>query len=170
VEFVKKLHPLAVTPKITPMKKSSLLLIALFAVTVNTDFFRLTDKTFHKGQILRRNVVHVNHQNFTKESALFLDSLAAFLIKHDKMQIEVGHFTDQRGSEEFNKEFSQLRVDATVNYLTKKGVNSGNLVPVAYGEANFIYSQKEIDAEPDKTKQENMYKANKRTEFKILAL
>lgn len=158
------------TPKAKNMKKAGLLVLVFATVITNTQFFKLTDKTFAKGQILRRNVVHVNHKDFTKESALFLDSLAAFLISHGNMRIEVGHYTDSRGAESFNKEFSQMRVDATVAYLEKKGVKRDNLVPVAYGETGLIYSDKQMDAEPDKKKQEQMHIDNRRTEFKILSL
>ena len=63
-----------------------------------------------------------------------LDSLAALMHQFPSVTIEVGGYTDGRGSEAYNLKLAQKRVDACIRYLVKKGIRKNRLVGKAYGE------------------------------------
>jgi outer membrane protein OmpA-like peptidoglycan-associated protein len=69
-----------------------------------------------------------------RESHRILDEIAAILQQHaeiDRIRVE-GH-TDNVGAAGYNKDLSQRRAAAVVEYLASKGVAPERLVPVGYG-------------------------------------
>lgn len=71
-----------------------------------------------------------------------LDSLAALMHQFPSVTIEVGGYTDGRGSEAYNLKLAQKRVDACIRYLVKKGIRKNRLVGKAYGECCPLEAEK----------------------------
>lgn len=92
------------------------------------------------------------------ESYSELDRLLKILNDNPNLNIEIAGHTDDKGSDEYNKNLSQSRVNSVVKYLTQKGISSSRLTPVGYGE-----SQPLVENSSD----ENRAK-NRRVEFTIL--
>lgn len=92
-----------------------------------------------------------------------LDSLASLMKKYPTMNIEIGGYTDTKGTEEYNLILAQKRVDACINYLITKGVNKDRLIGKAYGECCPIEPET-IDGKDDPAAREK----NRRVEYKLI--
>jgi outer membrane protein OmpA-like peptidoglycan-associated protein len=87
------------------------------------------------------------------------------LKKYPDLQIELRSHTDSRASEEYNQRLSAARARSVADYLVSRGISSDRLVASGYGESELV---NECD---DSIKcEENAHQANRRTEFKILAV
>ncbi|MCF8326039.1 MAG: OmpA family protein [Leadbetterella sp.] len=87
------------------------------------------------------------------------------LKKYPDLQIELRSHTDSRASEEYNQRLSAARARSVADYLLSRGISSDRLVANGYGESELV---NECD---DSAKcEENAHQANRRTEFKILAV
>lgn len=87
------------------------------------------------------------------------------LKKYPDLQIELRSHTDSRASEAYNQRLSAERARSVADYLVSRGISSDRLVANGYGESELV---NECD---DSTKcEENAHQANRRTEFKILAV
>ena len=87
------------------------------------------------------------------------------LKKYPDLQIELRSHTDSRASEEYNLRLSAERARSVADYLVSRGISSDRLVANGYGESELV---NECD---DSIKcEENAHQANRRTEFKILAV
>jgi outer membrane protein OmpA-like peptidoglycan-associated protein len=87
------------------------------------------------------------------------------LKKYPDLQIELRSHTDSRASEEYNQRLSAARARSVADYLVSRGISSERLVANGYGESELV---NECD---DSAKcEENAHQANRRTEFKILAV
>jgi outer membrane protein OmpA-like peptidoglycan-associated protein len=71
-----------------------------------------------------------------------LDNVAAVLVAHDKLKIQVEGHTDSQGKPAYNKQLSQRRAEAVVAYLTHKGVDAARLIPMGFGEEKPIADNK----------------------------
>src|SRR5690606_11287726 len=71
------------------------------------------------------------------ESLPVLDEVVAKLDQHAATvrSVEVQGHTDDRGSNEYNRDLSQRRVDAVMAYLVGHGIAAERLMAVGYGEA-----------------------------------
>lgn len=67
-----------------------------------------------------------------------LDLVAASLIAHPDVLVEIGGHTDSDGSDEYNLKLSDRRANAVRDYLIKKGVPAAQLTSKGYGEAQPI--------------------------------
>ncbi len=89
--------------------------------------------------------------DLTPEAMASLDALGRALSSSDlanyRFRIE-GH-TDTVGSKEYNRELSERRAEAVVNYIVSKyGVQSSRLQAVGMGEAGLLVSTPEQTPEP----------------------
>lgn len=76
-----------------------------------------------------------NAATIDPSSNALLDQVADLLLLNpDIRRVEVGGHTDNVGSEAFNLDLSQRRVDAVVAALVARGVEPERLTPVGYGE------------------------------------
>ncbi|HEX4421329.1 MAG TPA: OmpA family protein, partial [Kofleriaceae bacterium] len=71
-----------------------------------------------------------------------LDNVAAVLVAHDKLKIQVEGHTDSQGKPAYNKQLSQRRAEAVAAYLTHKGVDAARLIPLGFGEEKPIADNK----------------------------
>ncbi len=123
------------------------------------------DKIFREVFINIDNIYYdYDDWHIRPDAAIVLDSLFRILQENPTIRVELGSHTDSRGSKEYNKDLSQKRADAVVEYLTEKGIDSGRLVAKGYGES--VPVNKCTDG-VECTEEE--YQKNRRTTFKILS-
>ncbi len=97
---------------------------------------KVTEK---KIEILEKVYFDTNKATIKQQSFNVLDQVASVLkiyTQIKKVQIE-GH-TDSRGRDEYNKQLSQERARAVMQYLTEKGVAPSRLVAEGFGEEKPI--------------------------------
>ena len=86
-----------------------------------------------------------------------LNQVATTFIENSHYIIEVQGYTDNTGKAEANKQLSQKRAQAVMDYLVKKGVSASRLSAVGYGPENPIADNKTAAGRAK----------NRRVEFKI---
>lgn len=92
------------------------------------------------------------------ESSTELDALVQLLKDNEKLRIELGSHTDDKGADDYNLKLSDARAASVVAYLAGKGIAQDRLVAKGYGESTPVASN-----ETDEGRQQN-----RRTEFKVL--
>ncbi|MBU0488477.1 MAG: OmpA family protein [Bacteroidetes bacterium] len=113
-----------------------------------------------KKIVLRNIFFDFNKSTLRPESTAELDRLAQLLVENPKLKIEISGHTDSKGTDEYNRELSERRAKAVVDYLIKnKNIPSSRLEYKGYGESQAIATN-----ETDEGRQ-----LNRRTEFKILS-
>jgi len=88
-----------------------------------------------------------------------LDRKAALLQANAGVRIRVSGHADERGSDEYNLALGNRRAAAAKRYLENKGVTTGRIEIVSYGEERPL----------DQGKDENAWAQNRRDEFEITA-
>ena len=86
------------------------------------------------AKLATREGVEFNRAAIAPKSFKLLDNIAAVLVAHPKLVIEVGVHTDNVGDDAANKTLTEKRADAVVAYLIKKGVDAQHLVAAGFGE------------------------------------
>ncbi len=76
----------------------------------------------------------------TPASQAILDAAATELSRYPDLNIEIGAYTDDRGSEALNQNLSQKRAESVRSYLLNKGIAANKLTAKGYGEAKPIAS------------------------------
>jgi outer membrane protein OmpA-like peptidoglycan-associated protein/tetratricopeptide (TPR) repeat protein len=62
-----------------------------------------------------------------------LDSVARYMKKNPNLTVEIGAHTDSKGTAEYNNHLSVQRADATLKYLSSKGIDKKRMKPIGYG-------------------------------------
>ena len=104
-----------------------------------------------------------NQSSLGHASFYELDSLAAFMHKFTSVVVEVGGYTDGKGSEAYNINLAQKRVDACIRYLVKKGISKKRLAGKAYGECCPLEPEK-INGKDNPAARER----NRRVEYRVV--
>jgi outer membrane protein OmpA-like peptidoglycan-associated protein len=129
--------------------------------TASAEYFGIKEVMVGCGGILRNIYFDFNSaQVDLAKSQKDLDNLLCFLKENPSYKIEISGHTDNIGSPSYNKDLSQRRAQAIVNYLIAKGVSRKRLVAVGYGEERPI-------ATNDDELEGREY--NRRTEFKLIS-
>ncbi len=81
-----------------------------------------------------------NSANLKKESRDGLQSIQTFLESNQNTTIEIAGHTDNWGPRAYNKDLSQKRAQAIVDYLVKQGIEAPRLIARGYGEAQPLAS------------------------------
>ncbi len=87
-----------------------------------------------------------------------LDSLGDFLREHPERQVRVEGYTDNVGSDEYNRDLSELRAMSVADAMANRGVGFDRMTVVGYGASNPVA--------PNTTEQGRQ--RNRRVEFVIL--
>ncbi len=98
-----------------------------------------------------------NSSKLTDASYPILYDAAKTLLKNPDVKVSVEGYTDNIGSESYNKSLSQKRADIVKNYLVSKGVAAGRITAVGMGENNPVADNKTADGRA----------MNRRIEFKV---
>lgn len=99
-----------------------------------------------------------NKSELKPESYSELDRLYNFLKDNSDIKVEISGHTDNYGSDEYNMNLSQSRANTVKEYLVGKGIDSGRIIPIGYGESKPVSTN---DTEEGR-------QLNRRVEFKIL--
>ena len=79
-----------------------------------------------------------NKTTLKPESFVELDKVVDFLVQNGTVEIEISGHTDSKGSDEYNKNLSQGRSQAVVDYVVKQGIVASRLTAHGYGESKPI--------------------------------
>ena len=79
------------------------------------------------------------------ESGPVLDEIAEILGRCENGRIEIGGHTDSRGSDAYNLDLSQRRVNAVLAALGQRNVNTERLIAVGYGEGKPIADNSTVE-------------------------
>lgn len=88
-----------------------------------------------------------------------LNELSATLKKYEDTNILIEGHTDNTGSEDYNETLSEKRAGTVEDYLLGRGVSSGRITAVGYGEAQPISTNETVQGR----------KENRRVEVAIFA-
>ncbi|WP_452224638.1 OmpA family protein [Lacinutrix chionoecetis] len=102
-----------------------------------------------------------NKSNITQQGALELDKLVRIMKDYPDMEILVRSHTDSKGSAAYNKNLSEKRAKATVQYVISKGIDRNRLSSAGVGS-----SEPKIDCKSKCTDYEDAQ--NRRSEFLIV--
>ncbi|HLU94584.1 MAG TPA: DUF1573 domain-containing protein [Membranihabitans sp.] len=92
-----------------------------------------------------------------------LDYLYNLLTEYPNMVIELSSHTDSRGSDSYNLDLSQRRANSARNYLEERGIASGRVEAVGYGETRILnHCTNGVNCS------EEEHQLNRRTEFRII--
>lgn len=105
-----------------------------------------------------------NKATLRKESNLELEKVDKLLKDYPDLKIEVAGHTDSKGNDAANMKLSQLRSQAVVNALAKKGIDKKRLVAKGYGETMPVAPNTLPNGKPDLKGMQ----LNRRVELKIL--
>ncbi len=94
-----------------------------------------SDAIRNAGNALQ-GVVHFDFDSdvIKPEAARILDQQAQFLTANQGARVQVAGHTDERGTREYNMSLGERRAASVRAYLSGKGVNTGNVEIVSFGE------------------------------------
>ncbi len=105
-----------------------------------------------------------NKASLRKESNLELDKLLQLMKDYPELTVEVAGHTDSKGNDAANLKLSQMRSQAVVSALIKKGIKAKYLVAKGYGETAPIAPNILPNGKPDLKGMQ----LNRRVEMKII--
>lgn len=116
----------------------------------------------HEGliSVLRNIYFDFDKATFKKESYDELNKLERLLNENPDMVVEIAGHTDKIGNSAYNKQLSQKRATAVVNYVVQKGISKARISAKGYGE------ERPLASNDDEKEGRSM---NRRVEFKILS-
>lgn len=104
----------------------------------------------------------LNSSFLNQKSESILKKLSEVLDENPLLELKVTSHTDSRGLSKYNKWLSQRRVERTVDYLIKLGIDKSRLQAEAYGEENLLN-----DCDDNTYCPEEKHQVNRRSEFVI---
>ena len=73
-----------------------------------------------------------------------VDSQVKWLKKHDKVNVVVQGYCDERGTREYNLALGERRANAVKNYMVTNGIESSRISTISYGkEKPFVLGSNE---------------------------
>ncbi|VXC16740.1 Flagellar motor protein MotB [Flavobacterium sp. 9AF] len=99
--------------------------------------------------------------NIRGDAQVHLNQLVDKLNRYPLINIAIGSHTDNRGTEEYNKQLSHDRANATRNYLIEKGIAPSRITAEGFGE-----SKPKVDCINHECSDEE-HQMNRRSEFVI---
>lgn len=130
-------------------------------IRADTTFYKeIFLKPIEVGVSVRLNNIFFDYDKATlrPESYPELDKVVEFLQENPRLEVEIAGHTDDRGSDDYNRQLSQGRAEAVVKYLTDHWIESQRVNAKGYGE-----SKPEVSNDTDENRQ-----VNRRVEFTIL--
>ena len=107
----------------------------------------------------------VESWKINERAALHLERIAFVMKRNPKVHIEVGSHTDSKGSAGFNDVLSEMRANASRDFLISNGVDASRIEARGYGEAKPVNRCR--DGVPCS---EEEHRLNRRTEFIVVSL
>ncbi|MFN0216838.1 MAG: OmpA family protein [Saprospiraceae bacterium] len=98
-----------------------------------------------------------------KARAVVDEKLLSLMTKRPEIRVEINSHTDSRSSDEFNKDLSERRAKAVVDYLSSRGIKRSRMVYNGYGETQLVnHCGNGVECS------EELHAKNRRTEFRVL--
>lgn len=101
-----------------------------------------------------------------KTSNVELKNIFRLLTRYPNMVIEIGAYTDSKGTTAYNEKLSKERAEAVVSFLIAKGIAKSRLVASSYGETMPAAHNENADGSDNPEGRQ----LNRRVELKILKL
>jgi outer membrane protein OmpA-like peptidoglycan-associated protein len=101
---------------------------------------RLLFRTEHDSLVLEGVTFEAGRSRLQPGSADVLDAVAASLLAHPEVRIEIAGYTDNTGSAAVNTRLAAARAEAVRAYLMRRGVSPGRMIAKGYGPANPVAS------------------------------
>lgn len=101
-------------------------------VDITPEALRLTDAIVFDGDTA----------TLSADAHAILDTVGQALRDYPNIKLEVQGHTDSRGDTGPNRKLSQAQADAVVEYLLGRGITSGRLTSIGYGETRPIESNR----------------------------
>ncbi|MBX9852376.1 MAG: OmpA family protein [Cytophagaceae bacterium] len=108
--------------------------------------------------VLRNIFFDFDKATLRPASTAELEKLYQLLVDVPTLKIEISGHTDNKGSAEYNKELSEKRAKAVVDYLVSKGIDASRLKYAGYG----------LERPMSTNDTEEGRQLNRRTEFEII--
>jgi len=102
-----------------------------------------------------------NKYNIKPQAAFELDKLVQIMKKYPNMKIKVESHSDSRGGADYNRQLSDKRAQATVQYVISQGIDAARISGVGYGEDKPI-----VDCGDNCT--DAQHQQNRRSDFIII--
>jgi outer membrane protein OmpA-like peptidoglycan-associated protein len=102
--------------------------------------------------------------NIRQDAEPSLDNLVK-IMRENQVNVELGSFTDCRGSVEYNMTLSHRRAVSAVQYIISRGIDSTRIIANGYGKSQPI---NQCNCDKNLPCTESEYRANRRTVFKII--
>lgn len=106
----------------------------------------------------------LNKANILPASMPDLDHIVELMKENKNIQVEMTSHTDSQGSDAYNKQLSQRRAEATVNYIVSQGISKKRLIARGAGETEL----KNTKCSNNVPCTDEEHRVNRRTEFKVL--
>lgn len=74
-----------------------------------------------------------------------LDGLAALLVEHPRLTVNLEGFADHRGDADYNQKLSEQRIEAVKQALIGHGIDGARLQATAHGETRSAGAENDID-------------------------
>lgn len=122
---------------------------------------------YGEGEVFKiENIYYDLNQYFIRaDAAKELDKLIPIMKQNPDMKIEIRSHTDARSSDTYNQRLSEMRARAVVDYLAARGIVAKRMIPKGYGESQLVN-----DCGNGINCPEDQHQANRRTEFKVVAV
>lgn len=112
------------------------------------------------SSVLRNIYFDFDKATFKKSSYDELNKLERLLNENPDMVVEIAGHTDNIGEAAYNKQLSQRRANAVVDYVVQKGISKARIMAKGYGEERPMASNDD---------EQEGRALNRRVEFKVLS-
>lgn len=131
---------------------------APFVFALSSTSFELLTATIGAPIILKDIFFEFDKYTLLETSFPELEKLRKYLVRNEKISIEISGHTDDEGDDDYNLALSEARASAVVSYLHYHGIPQNRLTARGYGETKPIV---------DNDTEENQAK-NRRVEFVVI--
>ncbi|MCX6180320.1 MAG: OmpA family protein [Bacteroidetes bacterium] len=150
-----------------------LVFVSFLSSTEDGKQFAYFDQDFEIGSIHYMPVITtqdgwVIESGAASHNRKVMDSVYTFLQLHPSFKIQIEHYTDYRGNDDFNLSLSQARCKSIVHYLVERGIDPIRLHAKGFGEKHLLVSKEQAERETDLKKRESLIGKNRRTLLRII--
>ena len=108
----------------------------------------------------------INKATLRTISVTELNKAFEFLKTYPNVNVEISGHTDNDGSDEYNKNLSQQRAQAVVDYLSELGIDRKRMIAKGYGKDMPLAPNNN----PDGTKNLENMQQNRRVELEVIGI
>ena len=106
----------------------------------------------------------LNKATISKAAKRDLQRVVKLMENNPNIQVEMTSHTDSQGADEYNRQLSQRRANATVNYIVSQGISKSRLSARGAGETEL----KNTKCQNTIPCTDEEHRINRRTEFKVI--